>query len=226
MPRAGICHGRNQRDGGRAAADHDDFLTFIIKAFRPMLRVDDLALEGVLIREVGRIALIIIIITRAHEQHGAGQRHRLLAGLDFDRPHSVFAGPRRLFHLAVVADMRAELIFLDRFLQIAHDGGRIGNRLARSPRLEAEAQRVHVRIRADAGVAEQIPCPAKIVAPLHDCEGLARAHFLHVHGRANARNPGAHNQGIYMFNRHDYPSYPFMGRILAGLGTVSRGNLT
>ena len=56
-----------------------------------MLRMNDLALKPVHAGEVGRVALIIIIIAGAHEKHIAADRHRLAVARALNDPAGVLA---------------------------------------------------------------------------------------------------------------------------------------
>src|SRR4030095_6309945 len=64
---------------------------------------------------------------------------------------------------------------------------------------EGVAQRVHVGVRADAGIAEQIPGPAARPARLDDGVALARALVLQVPGGADTRQARAHDQDVEVF---------------------------
>ncbi len=81
-------------------------------------------------------------------------------------------------------------------MEVIEDRGCVGDRLLVPPRLEIEAQRVHVAVGADAGIAEQVPGAAKLHAPFDDDEGPAGALHAHVGGHADARNARAHDQHI------------------------------
>src|SRR5262249_30252925 len=72
----------------------------------------------------------------------------------------------------------------------------VGDRLLLAPRLEAVAERVHVRVRADARVAEEVPGAADRVARLDDRVRLARAVALQVVRRADAGDPGADDEDV------------------------------
>ena len=69
----------------------------------------------------------------------------------------------------------------------------------RRPRPERVAEREHVRVRADAGVAEQVPGAADGVARLEDRVGLARGTRLDVVGGADARQAGADDEDVEVF---------------------------
>src|SRR5690554_8122849 len=64
--------------------------------------------------------------------------------------------------------------FLSRFFYIAFDIRPVGYGLAPGPGLVRIAEGIHVRIRADTGVAKQIPGTAYCLAPLKDQIALVR----------------------------------------------------
>jgi len=66
---------------------------------------------------------------------------------------------------------------------------------------------VHVAVRADAGIAEQVPGAAEIVPPFEDQIGFARAERLEVIAGADPRNAGPDHQHVDMFRCHDAFSF-------------------
>ena len=98
--------------------------------------------------------------------------------------------------LVAEADVLADTAFIHDPVEVIEDRGRIGDALFMPPGFEIEAQRVHVAVRADAGIAEQIPRPAKIVAPLDDGIGVVRGLHFHVRGHADAGNSGTDDQHV------------------------------
>jgi hypothetical protein len=94
------------------------------------------------------------------------------------------------------ADMRPDAALVDDAVQVVEDRGPVGYRLLVAPRLEIEAERVHVAVRADAGIAEQVPGAAEVLAPLENREAAIRALHPHMRGHADARNPRAHDQHV------------------------------
>src|ERR1700728_2069524 len=76
------------------------------------------------------------------------------------------------------------------------DGRTVGNRLGVRPRLEVVTQRVHVRIRADTGVAEQIPGAADGFPGLEDGVALCRTALLQMVRGADAGQAGADDEHV------------------------------
>ena len=150
----GLRHRGHQRHRRRAAADHDHALARIIQIVRPLLRVDDLPPESLRAFEMRRMAARIIIIAAAHVEERAGDMALLAILLDLQRPLGVFGGPARRHHLATEANMPVDPEFLRGVDDVIADRLAIGDGLIARPGVEGEAQRVHVRIRADTGITE------------------------------------------------------------------------
>ena len=92
--------------------------------------------------------------------------------------------------------MLADMALIDDPVEIFEDRRAVGDRLFMLPWFEDKAQRVHVAVRADAGITEQIPCPAQIVAAFDQRETAVGAVLLQVDGHADARNPCTDDQYI------------------------------
>src|SRR3546814_8192948 len=102
-------------------------------------------------------------------------------------PARLGAAPVVTDHLAAQANTLADAAFVDDAVQIVEDRGAVGDRLFMLPRLEDEAQRVHVAVRADAGIAEQVPGAAQIGAALDERKAAVGAVHLQMHRHAQAR---------------------------------------
>src|SRR5690606_38514831 len=69
-------------------------------------------------------------------------------------------------------------------------------RLLAVPRAKRVAEREHVGVRTDPGIAEEVPGPADGVARLEDRVGGPRALVLHIVGRAHAGEACADDQYV------------------------------
>ena len=98
--------------------------------------------------------------------------------------------------------MALEVVFARGVLHVLQDRRAVGDGLGLLPGLERVAQRVHVRIGADAGVAEQVPGAAEALAAFEDDEAAVGAALAQVHRRADARQAGADHQHVEVFDRH------------------------
>lgn len=104
------------------------------------------------------------------------------------------------------ADVFLDVVFVCRLVQIFHDRRTIGDGLLLFPWLESVAQRIHVAVRPNAWIFEEIPGPANGIAPLKDGKGSVRALRLQMICCANAGNAGADNQNVKVFFCHYYHS--------------------
>ena len=112
-----------------------------------------------------------------------------------------------LDHSALTTRWRKRIVAVDAALaggvaDVAQDRGAVGDRLRLGPRPEAVAERVHVGVGADPGVAEEVPGAADPLARLEDRVALAGTALLQVMGGADAREPGADDQHVDMLKRH------------------------
>src|SRR5215510_11524105 len=98
------------------------------------------------------------------------------------------------------ANVRDYPILLRRFLQIGEDGGAVRDGPGLLPRFEAIAERMHVAVRPNARIPEQVPCAANGAAAFQHREGLARTMHLQVDGCANPRNTRADYNHIERFH--------------------------
>ena len=193
----------HERDRGGAAADHHDALARVIEVLGPELRVDNAASEAVGAGELGRVALGVAVVAAAHQQEAAGEADGIarVGPLRFDRPARLGRGPGRAPDAVAEADAAVDAVLGRRLAHVFQDGRAVGDRLGPAPRLEGIAERVHVGIRADAGVAEQVPGAADQVAGLQDGVAQPRAARLEMAVRADAGQPGANHQDVEVRRR-------------------------
>ena len=136
--------------------------------------------------------------------------------LHLHRPARLGRGPRRAHDALAVADVLVDAVLAGRLADVGEDRGPVGDRLCLVPRLERVAEREHVRVRADAGVAEQVPRAADAPrAPRGSRSVLPGQSRLQVAGGADAGEAGADDQHVEVFRLH--------GRSLSsGCGRVRR----
>ena len=195
---------RHQRHCGCARADHDDAFSRVVDVLGPFLRMHDAAGEIRHARELRRIARLVFVIARAHEQEIAGEAHELgcaLArdALGLDGPARVRRRPRRALDAMTEADVLLDAVLGCCLAHVVQDLRPIGDRLRIGPRLEGIAEREHVAVGADAGIAEQVPGAADTVAAFEDDVALARALALKMIARANAGQAGTDDEHVEMF---------------------------
>ena len=93
----------------------------------------------------------------------------------------------------------SDAILLDDMAQIVADLRRRGNGFVLLPRLKPVGKSVHIAVRPDAGIAEQVPCPAQLFAAIeHDIVLAGQVHGI-VRGHADSGNPGTDYHQIENF---------------------------
>ena len=113
-------------------------------------------------------------------------------------PACVGGGPCRPPHVVAETDMPVDAEIARGLGHIAQDRRTIRDRLGLGPRTERITQRIHVRIRPDSGIAEQIPCPAQLGSALEDDIGPIRALRLQVIARADTGYSGTDHDHVEM----------------------------
>ncbi len=93
-------------------------------------------------------------------------------------------------------DSPREVVLVDDLVQVVENLVRIGDRVVRSPRLELIAEGMQIRVRPDAGIAEQVPGAADRVATVHDREALTGLQGSQVMTHPEAGDAGTDDQHI------------------------------
>src|SRR5581483_673534 len=102
----------------------------------------------------------------------------------------------------MVANLAVDAVLGRGLAHVVEDAWAVGDRLRLGPRLEGIAEREHVRVGADAGIAEQVPGAADGVAAFEDDEILRRTFGLQVIAGGDAGQAGADDHHVEMFYRH------------------------
>jgi hypothetical protein len=167
-----------------------------------VLRVHHLAGKALPPREFRCVALVVTVVAAGAEEPSAAHGD-LFAGVEafnLDQPARILGGPGRFDHLVAEADRLPYAVLGDRLLEVSHDCVSAGNCLLVLPCLELVAERVQVGVGANPRVPKQIPRSTDLVAGLQDHERLARLPCLQVVGGANARDAGANDQHVDVFD--------------------------
>src|SRR5436305_3318069 len=94
------------------------------------------------------------------------------------------------------ADLAVDSVLARGFPDVAEDRAPVGDRSVTGPGPERVAKRVHVRVRADARVAEQLPGSTDRAPGLEDRVALLRALGLEVISRADPREAGPDDEYV------------------------------
>src|SRR5437773_397118 len=96
----------------------------------------------------------------------------------------------------VEADLLVDPVLAGGLAHVVEDRGTVGDRLRVFPGTKRVPQRVHVRVRADARIPEQVPRAADAAACLEDRVRLAGAAGLQVPAGADAGQAGPDDEYV------------------------------
>src|SRR6266849_9366921 len=190
---------RNQRRRGGAGADHDDFLVFVVEIVGPLLRVNDPALEGLHGLPLRRITFRVPVVALAHPEEVRREANRFAAiGPDsFDCPEIFLARPPRRGNLVPIADVMAEIVFLDHLAHIAENLRGSRDRGA-GPWLEPVAESMQVAVGPDSGIAVGSPGSAETRLRFEHDKTCPRTLLGQMVGRTNPGNARARDNHAEM----------------------------
>ncbi len=183
---------RHQSDRGRAGTDDHHAFAVVVEVFGPFLRMHDASREALATREYRRVAVLVAVVTRAHQQEAAAYLPRLssFTGLEVERPCAVFSRPLRTDQAVPEANSFFDVVLGGRFPDVPEDRRTVRDCFCIFPGFEAVAERVHVAVRANARVAKQVPGSAYPVTAFQDDEVDAGKRGLKM-----ARSPDARQAG-------------------------------
>ena len=102
--------------------------------------------------------------------------------------------------------------------------GTIGDGLGVAPWAKAIAERVHVGVGANAGIAEEIPGATDRVTPFEYDEALIGAVHLQMTRSTNSRQPRAHDYDVHVL--HSARNYPRAVPVSTIMGINEEGAAT
>jgi hypothetical protein len=156
----------------------------------------DLTLEG---REPGQLRVVralVVVVAAAEVEEAARQLLARAVALDRHGPARLVARPVGPHDLAAETDSLGDAVLLGGLAQVFQDLRPVGDGVGVGPRLEREAERHHVGVGSDAGVAEEVPGAAQRVARLEDRPGARGAHRLQAVAGADAGEAGSDDEDV------------------------------
>lgn len=165
-----------------------------------MLRMDDRAGEVLRAGEVRGVALVVVVVAAAEKQERTGDGAHGTVALDLQRPAVLRVRPVRADDFLVEPDVLVDAVHGRRAFDVFEDRLAVGDGLALGPRTKAEAQRVHIGVGSDAGVAEQLPGATHGGALLQDRVGLGRTAVLKMPGCTHAGDTRPHDHDVKMLS--------------------------
>src|SRR5215218_4332113 len=158
--------------------------------------MDDLPLEALGAGELRREALVVAVVAGAAVEEVAGQLDRLAPVLGANGPQRLRTRPLGRDDPVAEADFVLDPVLARRLADVVADLLAGGDRVFVAPRLERVPERVHVRVRADAGIAEEVPGAADRLAGLEDRVAPTGAVPPQVGAGADAGEAGADDQDV------------------------------
>ncbi len=191
-------HRGKQCDRRCAAADDHDPLARVIEVLGPVLRMHDLATEGLGAGELRREPRVVVVVARATEDPSRTDlASRSGVGVfDVDRPPRGVRRPHGRHHTMPIPDQRSEIVLVDRLVEVIEDSRGVGDRLSIGPGLEVVPEGVQVRVGPNPRVAEQVPRTAGGIPGLENRDRLARVFGSHPAGGTDAGDPGTDDEDI------------------------------
>jgi hypothetical protein len=191
------CHRRNDRYRRRAATDHDEPLAVVAQVVRPLLRMHDAASELLRAWPIWRVALRILVVTRAQEEEVARESELLAVGaIDVERPASVLGPPRRPHDFEPETNVAIDAIGFRRFNEIAQDRGSVSDRLRIVPGKKRVAERRHIRVGTNARIAKKVPGAPDRISRFEDGKSRLRPLPNKMAGCSDSRQTGADDKNV------------------------------
>ena len=143
-----------------------------------------------------------------------------------EHPATRTAVPFGPLHPVAELDVLADPELVGGLANVGEDRATVGDGLGLRPRLEAVPESVHVAVRTYAGVAEQVPGAARVLATFEDRPAAFGGEHLQPVGCADAGEPGSDDQDIDMLGvTHDERvEEPDPRPTRSGVGRVDRRN--
>ena len=139
-----------------------------------MLRVDHRSAETFRAGEVRGVSVVVPVVPGGGDQPSRGSGPALSGSrvFDFRRPDLVHAAPAGSDNLLAVTDVAVNTGLVGSVGDVTKDRIPVGYRLLLEPGPKRISERMQVRIRAKARIAEQAPGAAELLTGLEDLEGL------------------------------------------------------
>src|SRR5271154_1354189 len=190
-----LCERRNQRHRCRATTDHYDSLPRIIESLGPLLWMQKLSLKPLHARKFRAETLFVAIVAAAHVKELAVHPDDppVVFHPRLNRPARFGRRPGSPDHLVPESDVAINSELRGGVTDVIPNGRSAGDRLLRLPWPERKSQGVHIRIRTDPWITEEVPRSADRITRLENRVGLSGEGRLQTVSRINTRNPGAND---------------------------------
>ena len=197
-------HRRHQRNRRGTTANHHHFLAAVVQLFRPLLRVNNLALEVLFSGEVWPVTLVIVVVPSAIHHEPAGEFTAFAAGfmLCIECPLLLIAGPVSVIQFQAVLHFVVEAELPGRFSHVLTDISALGQYLLGVPGLEVKTEAGHVGVRADTGITEQIPGATHLFPSLDNGHALIGKLAGDVASGSDTGQSGTNDHDVVVLGAH------------------------
>ena len=126
----------------------------MIQIFGPELRVHPLSVERRFALEFRLVALIVAVVASAHHKKTTAITAHAIGRIDRQLPLAALTTPVCCHEFLAEANTLTNPILVCSLIHIAEDRRAVGDTLLCLPRLEVVTERMHVTVRANAGIAK------------------------------------------------------------------------
>ena len=126
----------------------------MIQIFRPELRVHPLSVERSFALKLRLVALVIAVVASAHDEETTAITAHATGRVDSQLPLAALTTPICRHEFLTKANTLTNPILVCSLIHIAEDRRAVGDTLLCLPRLEVVTERMHVAVRANAGIAK------------------------------------------------------------------------
>ena len=159
-----------------------------------MLGVDQLSGEIGDARELGGVAVVVVVVAGAQVEESGPVGRRSVRRVDPHRPGVRIGTEVGPSNLGGERDLAVDAVIAGGVLQVVTDIGAVGDGIAFVPGVVPEAQCVDIAVGSDSGVPEQVPGPADAFPALDDMKAAARR--AQSDGGIDAGYSGSHNENV------------------------------
>ena len=170
--------------------------------------MDPLPPEGRLALKVWLVALIVAVIPGTHQKETATIAPDAFRGLDGQLPLTSLTAPVSSDQFLGKSNTFANTVLVGRFIHVTENRRAVCDTFFRFPWFEIVTEGVHVAIRPNTGVAEQVPCPTNRFATLQQNKVTIRAFALKTYrsadaGEARADDDDVESLGVHLLDWRD-----------------------
>ena len=149
-----------------------------------------------------RVTTFVPVVASTHMQNVAAQIDDLvrISAPDFQGPAGIVTGPAGTYGAMPISNVCIDIMLFSGFMNVFEYRGSVGFRLGITPRFEFVAERMHVAVRPNAGIAEKIPGTTHVIAAFQDGIALGWTFAPQMTGSADAGQSRTDNHDVEVFS--------------------------